>query len=295
MNSLEEQIKYELGRVNFNFAEKKAYLDQKLEEYRGMVFGDQSIKAAKSCVAELRKEQAELKSSITKVKKEFMKPFDEFKKMADELVIIYDEPINFINDQISGYEERRRAEKKEQIRDIYQENIGDIAQYLPLERIYNPKWENATYKVTDIKRDIQEVVWSTKEAIKMIKSMESESVDKALELYKRDLDLPGAISYINNYERQKEEILIREQERRKQEEIEKARAEEREKITAKANQDEMIAKIKEEAREELFQELSVGFESDIKHYVYRLSLGTKSKKALETYLDSVGIGWEAIG
>ena len=295
MNKKEVLVTQELGVVNFNFEEMKEYLNQRVDEYRNAVFTDESIKFAKSCVSQLRKEQSAFKSRITETKKEFMKPFDEFKKKADELVSLYDEPINFINGQVEDYERRRKAEKKVKIESLYREIINDLKEYIPLEKIYNPKWENATYKMIDINKEIVEVAASVKEAIVTIEGMDSEAVPKALEIYKKDLSLTNAISYINNYERQKAEILSREQEKRKQEEIEKARAEERAKIAEEARQAEAIEEAKEQARAEVIESMAIIPENDTKDYIYSISLGEESKKALEMYLDSIGVDWEILG
>lgn len=294
MSEKEVLVTQELGEVNFNFEEMKEYLNQRVEEYRNAVFTDESIKFAKSCVAQLRKEQTAFKSRITETKKEFMKPFDEFKKKADELVALYDEPINFINGQVEDYERRRKAEKKEAIVNLYNELVTELNEYIPLEKIYNPKWENVTYKLADIKKEIVEVATSVEEAVKTIEGMDSEAAPKALELYKRDLSLTNAISYISNYERQKAEILLREQEKRKQEEIEKAREEERKRIAEEARQAEIIEEAKEQARAEVIDSLSVMPEEQTKDYIYSISLGEESKKSLEMYLDSIGVAWEIL-
>lgn len=295
MNKKEVLVTQELGVVNFNFEEMKEYLNQRVDEYRNAVFTDESIKFAKSCVAQLRKEQTAFKSRITETKKEFMKPFDEFKKKADELVSLYDEPINFINGQVEDYERRRKAEKKAKIESLYEELVTDLKEYIPIEKIYNPKWENATYKMTDINKEIVEVAASVKEAIVTIEGMDSEAVTKALELYKKDLSLTNAISYINNYERQKAEILLREREKRNQEEIEKARAEERARMAEESRQKEAIEEAKEQAKAEVIESMAIMPEEQTKDYIYSISLGEESKKALEMYLDSIGVDWEILG
>lgn len=297
MQELQVVIEKKPGSVSFNFEEAKAFLNERLEEYRAAVFTDDSIKEAKGYVAYLRKEQTAFKSRVTEVKNEYMQPFNDFKEKADELVRLYDEPINFINDQVADFEERRKAQKKKAILAIYNELIGDVADYLPLNRIYNIKWENATFKEKDIRIEISEVAESTRQAIETIKAMESESVEKALLIYRTDLSLTNAIAYINNYEKQKAEILVREQEKRRFEEAERIRREEREKIEAEQRAKVEMEKAVEEAKAQAAQEVVESLipqevDENEQNYTCIIKVGKSGKEALEMYMDSVGIEWQ---
>lgn len=298
MEEMNVSIKQEVGSISLNFEEMKQYLEGRLEEYRGAVFTDDSIKMAKACVAQLRKEQTALKTRITEVKKDYMKPFDEFKEKADELVKLYDTPIQFINEQVVDFEERRKSAKREAIKKIFEEYAADVKEYISLEKIYSSKWENATFKEKDIIEEITGVVESVKEAVATITGMNSEATQEALNLYKTNLSLTGAITYINNYEQQKIAILQKENERKRQEEIDRIREEERKKLLEeqeqKLKQERMIEEAKEEGRQEVIEDLSTEIESDTKEYIYKVTLGVKSKESFEMYMDSVGIDYEVL-
>lgn len=295
------------GVINCDFESAKEYLQNRLEEYRGVVFTEDTKADAKKTVAELRAEKKAFADRIKEVKTEYMAPFVAFNEQAVELMSLYDKPINFISQQINDFEEKRKAEKRELIRSIYDEYIDGLEEYLPYNKIYNPKWENATCTQKAIRGDIFELVHSTKEAIKTIKDMNSEAVDKALEMYKSNLSLTDAITYINRYEQQKAEILRREQEKKQQEELERIRREEREKLMAeqraKEEKEALLRQAEEEkaqaveaAREETAQEvidsLIPNAEGETNLYEYLLTLTDDAKEKLEMYLDSVGIEWE---
>lgn len=301
MENLQVLINQEAGKISFNFEEMKSFLMDRLEEYRGAVFTDDSIVAAKKYVASLRKEQTEFKCRVSEVKKEYMKPFDQFKEKADELVRLYDEPINFIDGQVKDFEQRRKADKRAEIQNVFNELQDDIKEYVTLEKIYNPKWENATYKIKDVINDISEIAVSVRNDVNTIKGMNSDAVESALELYKSNRNLSDAISYINSYERQKLEIIRREEEKRKREEEERIRREEREKIAAEMKMAEMEKRADEEKRAVAEQAAAEAIESFIPDisggsnlYEYRMSLTEDAKSKLEMFLDSVGIEWELI-
>lgn len=298
--------------INCDFENAKAYLRGRLDEFRGVVFTEDMKKDAKQTVAELRKEKKELIDRVKEVKKEYMVPFDKFNAQATELIEMYDEPINYINEQVADYERKRIEEKKVLIRELYDEFIGCdalMAEYLPLEKIYNSKWENATTTRKAICTEMDDYLSKAKEAITSIKAMNSDVEEIALNMYKETFDLTKSILYINNHERQKQEILAREQERIRREEEERIRREEREKIEAERKaQEEKEAILRraeeekqravEEAKQETTQEVLDSFIPDVEGmaslYEYRISLTEDAKAKLEMYMDSVGVEWEEI-
>lgn len=288
-------IKQEQGSISWNFEQMKGYLKSTLEEYRTAVFTDESIPVAKKVVASLRKDQKEFKSRITEVKKEYMKPFDEFKSKADELVSLYDEPINVINDQISDFEERRKEQKRGRIRSLYEENVSvDMEAYIPLSKIYNPKWENATFTEKEIVKEMTAINTSTEQSVATIQGMHSDAVPRALEMYRQDLSLANAIAYVNGYEAQKAEILRQEQERQHRAEIERVRHEERERVEAERKAAEEKAVAVEQAKQEVVDILTPVESGDTRTYTYCLALSEEGKDKFEMYLDSVGIEWEQV-
>lgn len=300
------------GIINCDFENAKAYLRGRLDEYRGVLFTEDMKKDAKQTVADLRKEKKELIDRVKDVKKEYMKPFDEFNAKIMELIEMYDEPINFINEQVNDYEKKRIEEKKVFIRSLYDEFIGcdkEMKEYLPLEKIYNQKWENATTNRKAICTELCNYLDKAREAVKSIKEMHSDVEEIALKMYKETFDLTKCILYINNHERQKAEILAREQERIRREEEERIRREERAKMEAerKAQEEkeallrqaeEEKAKAIEEVRQASVQETLDSFIPSAEGvpflYEYRMSLTDDAKEKVEMFMDSIGIEWELI-
>ncbi len=329
MSSIQAVISQERATITCNFAQVEQAIKDKLAEYEEAVFTEDSKTYAKKEVASLRAEKKSLQDNMRDAKKRYMEPWDDFEAQAKKLIGLYDEPINLINGQIQAFEEKRVSEKKQIIKKIYECVPEDLQAYISLERIYNPKWENATYKEKDIKADIAELVHRTQNDLNTITSMQSEVVEKALTIYRDSLNLAEAVTYINNYERQKQEILDREQEKQRYEEAERIRREEREKVLAeqrareekeavlrkaeeekeaalrqaelerleaeKAAEEEKavaVEQAKVEAAQEVIESFIPNIWEDTELYEYRISLSTDAKEKLEIYMDSVGIEWE---
>ena len=232
MNQTEIIVQRTDGIINVNFDEVKAYLNGQLEHYRGLVFTEETKKDAKDTVAELRKMKASVEDKRKEVKKLYMVPYDKFDKQMKELSGLIEEPISFINGQIDEMEKKRKAEKRKEIEELYAENVAEeFREILPLDRIYNPKWENATYELKAITDDIQIIVLDLRKNIEIIKSMKEECEEEALKALYSTLKLEDGINYINRYRADKEAVLARQkaaeeakraEEERKAEEARKA-------------------------------------------------------------------------
>lgn len=310
MNELILNIKQDPGVIELNFDEIEKALDEKLAEYRGAVFTEESKSVAKKEVASLRKFKSKFEDARKSVKREWMKPYDEFEARMKRLTAKIDEPIDLINSQIEEFERQRKEQRRARIKEIYQELIGGMAEYCDLGRIYDPKWENATTTEKMIKESITAAVDGARAAVSTITGMQSEAAEKALSIYKESMDMAKAISYINNYEQQKAEIMKREEARRKEEE-ERRRKEEEARIRASEREAiERENRIREQAeaeKEQIRQEAATApFEAektggdevlpfvqpDTKAVFYRIVASEEDLEAVDMALDSLGVYYE---
>ena len=320
MTEVRAVITQQEGTVSCNFEEVEAYIKDRLKEYDGAIFTEESKGYAKKELAKLRSEKKELNDNLREAKKKYMAPWDAFEPKVKDLINLFDKPITLIDGQVKAFEEDRIAQKKALIEAIYAELVGDLTDVIPLARIYNPKWENATMKEKAIREEVVAQATAARTALDTIHGMRSDAESKALKVYKQTLSLPEAISCINAYEAQKAEILRKEQERQREEELERIRREEREKLEAerKALEEQeaqrraaeealeaqrrqleeekqvAVAQARETGAQEVIESLTPDEEDDTQLYEYRVALSEKGKEAFEMYLDSVGIDWEMI-
>ena len=225
------------GSIETNFEEIKVALAAGLEEYKGMVFTAESQPEAKRTVASLRKLKKAMNDRRIEIKKTFMAPYTNFEAQVKELDKLIDEPIDFISGQIEEFERRRVEAKKAMICEIYtgiMAEHGTVMEYLPLDRIYDSRWENSTTAQKAITEAITAHVEHVEKDLDTIRAMESEFEDKGLAKYKATLELSDAITAMNQYQKQKEEILRRqaeEEQRKAEDEARRAAEEEQRKAT----------------------------------------------------------------
>ncbi len=320
MGEIQAVIRQQAGSIECNFEQVKEGIRERLEEYRGAIVTEEGRVIAKKELASLRAEQKRFRDSLRDAKKEYMRPWDSFEEKAKPLIALYDEPIRLINGQIQELERGRAEEKKRLVQSVYEELVPEgLRSYLPLGRIYNPRWENATMKEKEIRGELQGLVESARKGILTIQGTGSGAVEKALSMYRENLDLTGALNYINAYEHQRQEIEGQEQGRRRLEEEERIRREERERLMlerraqeekeaalrlaeeekaaalrrAKEEKAEEVARARKETAQEVIDSLIPEFFGEARMYEYRMPLTADAKEKVDMYLDSVGIAYEA--
>lgn len=234
MNELQLMVELNTGSIVMNTDEIKTKLAEKMAEYKNVIFTEDSKQIAKSELASLRKLKKEVDDRRKSVKAKWLEPYEAFEKEAKALMNIIDEPIVEINAQLTEMEAERIRRKRTDIEVLYKEVVAEASEYLPLTEIYDSKWDNAGVNMKKIREAMEELVSKTALEISVIQNSLSDVKEEALDMYKKDRDLSKALNFMNTYAINKQkaleierERLARAESRRIEEEIARARADER--------------------------------------------------------------------
>lgn len=221
---LQEALPQEIG---FNFEELKSEIAERVDHYNHLVVTEDTIKEAKTDRAKLNKLRTAIDQARKDTKKVYMKPYTDFEDRIKEVTALIDEPIKAIDTQLMNFEEKRAAAKKDQVREVYQEIIQDeIKDIIPLNRILDPKWINATTSMKQIKEELTH--WNNRVNADMLAldTVEPEYKAGVKQKYIETLDVSKAIAHKDALKAAEEafrareaERIAREEERRKQAEI----------------------------------------------------------------------------
>lgn len=191
------KVKGNVGTIEDNLDAVEISIREKTQEYMSVVVTEDTVKDGKKMLADIRKEKKALDDERKTIKSRWMAPYEAFEKRAKQIIALYDEPVKAISGQIESFEEQRRAEKRTMIEAIYNSVKGDLGEWLPLERIYNTKWENATCSEKKIREDMQMLFDQIQLSISTIQTMHSEFEYDALLALKKTGDLQIAVARIN--------------------------------------------------------------------------------------------------
>lgn len=182
------------AELDFNFEELKAELSAQLEKYRGLIVTEDTIKDGKDDRVKLNKLKTAIDTRRKEIKKQWSEPYNVFEGKIKEVLALIDQPIAAIDSQLNAYEEKRKAEKQEQIEGIYHETVpADIKGLLLLERIADPRWLNKSVSPETIKQDIAGLVTRTQNDLLALKEVEAEHAAAVRTEYYRTRDLGAAM------------------------------------------------------------------------------------------------------
>ena len=179
-NLVSVQVKGNVGTIEDNLDLVENSIREKIKEYEAIVITEDSVKDGKKFLADIRKEKKALDDERKAIKNNWMAPYDAFEKRAKKIISLYDEPVRIINEQLEEFEKQRIKAKRQEIESVYDFVKGNLAEWLPLNRIYNPKWENATYSGKKIREDMELIFDQMKMSIETVISLKSEFEEEEL-------------------------------------------------------------------------------------------------------------------
>lgn len=215
--------------IKWNKEELEAAVRQKIASYENVVYTEDNMKQAKADRAELNNLVKAIEERRKKVKKIINEPYDVFEAELKEVLALIQEPVSIIDKQVKAYEEQQKEEKKSKIRAAYDEVIGDLAQVLPFEKVFDGRYLNQTYKLVTAQTDIKAKIEKVRTDLDTIDSLDSKYKLNAKDVYIKTLDLSKALA--ENKRLSDLEVKLEAEKRRKaEEEAERKRlAEERRK------------------------------------------------------------------
>ena len=208
-----------LQKIDWNFEELKAEISAAAQEYETSVYTDDTIKSAKADRAKLNNFVDALNAKRTDIRKQLLKPDEQFGREAKELTGIVQKAIDNIDGQIKDYERRQREEKTQKIRDFYEENIHDLAEYLPFEKVMRPEYANVSTSMKSIKESISTLIQKVGEGLAIINETDSKFVGDMKRVFLQTYDIGAALAERNRLETEERnrEMYMEEQRRRKAE------------------------------------------------------------------------------
>ena len=222
-----------LKTIKWNREELEAAVQAKVAAYQNVVYTEDNLKQAKADRAELNKLTEAIEERRKKVKSIIMEPYTNFESEVKEVLELIKEPAGLIDKQIKDFEDRQKEEKKSDIRTAYDEVIGDLADVLPFEKVFEGRYLNKTYKLSTAQADVKRKVERVRTDLETIDGLDSKYKLNAKDVYIRMLDLSKALAE-NKRLSDLEEKLEAEKRRKAEEEAERKRLEEEERRRAAA-------------------------------------------------------------
>ena len=211
--------------IKWNKEELEAAVQEKVAGYQNVVYTEDNMKQAKTDRTELNKLTEDIEDRRKKVKRIIMEPYTVFEAEVKEILELIKEPVGLIDEQIKAFENQQKEEKKSEIQAAYDEVIGDLAEVLPFEKVFESRYLNKTYKLSTAQADVKRKVERVRTDLETIDGLESKYKLNAKDVYIKTLDLSKALAE-NKRLSDLEEKLEAESRRKAEAEAERKRKEE---------------------------------------------------------------------
>jgi hypothetical protein len=262
-----------VGAVEDNILEAKEYALSLKEYYSHLIFSEEQIAEAKEERASINKIVKKIGDYRKNIVAEFKKPIELFEQTAKETEKILKETSDFVDIQVKNFESKEKEERKEKARIIYEENIEELKDVLPFEKVFNDKWlnkgnwkEDGTSKV--VLDEINNIKGKVRNGFKAIEELKSEFELELKNTFLVDYDISKAIFKNTQLLEQKKAFSKVEE---KKEEI---------------TQEKIEALLKEEVKTDDID--------PIKEYTLKIKAPLSKQKELKRFLDLNNMEYELI-
>lgn len=206
MEGFEVVVNPQVGTIDFDLSGIKERLIAETSTYAGLIVTEENLQASKRDLALLRKVYKEIDDRKKEVKKAYLKPYSDYENGVKELFAIINPAIENIDSQVKAFESERKEAKKNHCREVYKEAVGDMADFIPFERIFNEKWLNATSTDKDITDAVESEIIHVKNDLNAIHALGSEIESECVEAYKIAGTLTAAIQRNSDYLQAKSKV-----------------------------------------------------------------------------------------
>ena len=183
-----------LQKIDWNKAELEENVRSIVAAYQGLVYTEDTVSDAKNDRAALRKLLNEIEDRRKLVKKKCMEPYEVFESDLKDVTALIKEQISIIDGQVKEYENSVKEEKKARLQDVYTEAIGELAEVLPFERVFETQYLNVSFKESKAATEIQEKIQRVKSDLAAIDALDSKYKLNAKDVYVRTLDMSQAMA-----------------------------------------------------------------------------------------------------
>lgn len=185
-----------LPPIQWNYAEVKAWIEDGLARYKGVVYGETQIAEAKKDRAALNKLVQALDAKRKEMNALYLRPYEEFEAQVKELIAMVKDQAAAIDTQVKAYDDRRREEKLEKIKtELYTPMIDGLGDLVPYEKLHDPRWLNVSCSVstigTEMAQKIERIV-SGLDAIDKL-NLDAALTEQAKVTFLKDFNLAAAI------------------------------------------------------------------------------------------------------
>lgn len=192
---LDESAGAALPPVRWNEAEVSSALEEMLAAYQGRQYTAEEIKHAKADRAAVNRIEKQLAEAQKRVTELYRAPVDNFTAAMKRCRARTKAVAAAIDTQIKAAEQAAREDKRRIFEDVYAGAIGgELAQLIPLEKLLDEKWLNASAAVGPAKQELLARIETCRAELETLRSACGEDFAAAEQVYLKHLSIRDALA-----------------------------------------------------------------------------------------------------
>lgn len=268
--------KQELGTLETNAKVILEKVKEVLPNYSAEYYNEDNIDIAKADKALLNKTAKVLNDKRIELEKQFNEPFEVFKATIKETTGLIKDASSKIDGIVKDVENKAKEERKKVIVKVYEENIKELKEILPLEKIFEERWLNKgsfnSNNEFKLKGELIEEIDKVRRDLLAISELHSNYEVELKNDYLEYFDLSRVIAK-NNELINKEELL-------------KTQKEESEKVVEQKQEEKMQEMASTKVQENVVDEVLT--------YTLKITGKTSQMKALRKFLETNEMTFEKV-
>ncbi|MDR1516462.1 MAG: DUF1351 domain-containing protein [Synergistaceae bacterium] len=182
--------------IEWNYDELKEQLAASLAKYQGLSYAEDEIATmAKKDRANLNKFKKALDEKRLEIKERLLASYVPFDTKIKELQRMVDSVLIGIDVQIKSQELERKQRKIQGILAEYLRTVPErMRVVMPLEKVMDERWKNATYALGTISKELEERQQKTEKEMETIRRLGSQYTTEIMAFYLESLDLGSALA-----------------------------------------------------------------------------------------------------
>ena len=211
--SLELVVKNEsLGVLETNISDIENFVCTRIKDYAPENYMGDADEAKKDR-AELNKAKKQLAETRKRIIERLMKPYIDFENRCKNLEKLIDKASCALDEIVKTKENEEKQAKRMLIETEWQKHNFDL---FSLDKVFNPKWLNKTYKITDISNEITIIIDRTYKDLQTIEKY-SDNAQMLKAHYLMCLNIGDTLDYGEELKKKKELARKEAEEREKRE------------------------------------------------------------------------------
>lgn len=180
--------------IEWNNAEILEEVKTAMAKYDGLTYTDDQIAEAKADKAKLNNWVKALDKARIDYHNLYEAPYLKFKAQIDEITDEVKKASKKIDEQITAFDNAKKAEKRVEIERLFGEVFNDFTSTINFEQVFDERWLNATVKLPNVQTYLEEKHEKILAEIQAIKDLNHPHEHILLADYLGKLDLSAVLS-----------------------------------------------------------------------------------------------------